>query len=118
MGALRAAELAPYGMIGCGTVFHWYMQGQIEGDDEVALLHAPATQGYRGVSEALVNMRHTLARTCQARILACNACADLLAWLKGLFYGHRTYDALFASPPFVRLPPPTQQALRTFLLAG
>src|SRR5262245_58167109 len=42
MGALRAAELAPYGMIGWGTVFQWYMQGQIAGDDEVALLHMPA----------------------------------------------------------------------------
>ena len=33
MGALRAAELAPYGMIGCGTVFQWYIQGRIAGDD-------------------------------------------------------------------------------------
>src|SRR5262245_22084371 len=115
MGALRAAELAPYGMIGCGTVFQWYVQGRIAGDDEVALLHAPANQGYRGVSEALVNMRDTLARACQAGILASAACAELLAWLKGLFYGHRTYDALFASPPFARLPQPTQQALITFL---
>ena len=117
MGALRAAELAPYGMIGCGTVFQWYVQGRIAGDDEVALLHAPATQGYRGVSEALVNMRDTLEQACQAGILASEACADLLDWLKGLCYGHRTYDALFASPPFARLPQPTQQALRTFLLA-
>jgi hypothetical protein len=115
MGALRAAELAPYGMIGYGTVFQWYVQGRIAGDDEVALLHAPATQGYRGVSEALVNMRHNLERACQAGILAFDVCTDLLAWLKGLFYGHRTYDALFASPPFTHLPQSTQQALRTFL---
>jgi hypothetical protein len=115
MGALRAVELAPYGMIGCGAVFQWYVQGRIAGDDEVALLHAHADQGYRGVSEALVNMRHNLELACQAGILTPDACADMLAWLKGLFYGHRTYDALFASPPFAHLPQPTQQALRTFL---
>jgi hypothetical protein len=117
MGALRAAELAPYGMIGSGTVFQWYVQGRMAGDDEVALLHAPATQGYRGVSEALVNMRDTLAQACQAGLLASEACVDLLDWLKGLWYGHRTYDALCASPPFARLPQPTQRALHTFLLA-
>jgi hypothetical protein len=116
MGALRAVELAPYGMIGYGTVFQWYAQGRIAGDDEVALLHARADQGYCGVSEALVNMRYNLERACQAGILSCDACADLLAWLKGLFYGHRTYDALLASPPFARLPQAMQQALRTFLL--
>ena len=40
MGALRAAELHLFGMIGRGTIFEWYRDGIIEGDDEVALLHA------------------------------------------------------------------------------
>src|SRR6185437_11071516 len=38
MGALRAAELAPFGMRGFGAVFQAYCQGTIDGDDEVAVL--------------------------------------------------------------------------------
>src|SRR5579872_4115480 len=60
MGALRAAELHRFGMIGHGTVFAWYRDGVITGDDEVALQHAPEDLGYRALSEPLVNMRSTL----------------------------------------------------------
>jgi hypothetical protein len=41
MGALRAAELHPFGMAGHGTIFEWYKNGLIEGDDEVAPLPRP-----------------------------------------------------------------------------
>jgi hypothetical protein len=33
MGALRAAELHRFGMIGHGTIFEWYRDGTIDGDD-------------------------------------------------------------------------------------
>src|SRR5216110_1776771 len=41
MGALRAAELWPFGMEGVGRVFGAYRDGLIEDDDEVALTHGP-----------------------------------------------------------------------------
>jgi hypothetical protein len=44
MGALRAVELEPFGMIGTGRVF--------EGDDEVGVLHGPAEIGYPTLTEA------------------------------------------------------------------
>lgn len=62
LGALRAAELAPFGMEGVGAVFEGYQTGALEGDDEVALLHAPAEHGYRPITVALVEVRHALAR--------------------------------------------------------
>ncbi|MFG2439695.1 TfuA-like protein [Streptomyces sp. NPDC048508] len=37
IGALRAAELAPFGMLGVGAVYTAYAQGKITGDDEVAV---------------------------------------------------------------------------------
>ncbi len=116
MGALRAAELRPYGMVGCGTVFRWYVDGVIEGDDEVALLHAPADQGYCPSSEPLVDLRHDLNRACQAGLIQPEGAPALIAWLKGLYYGDRTRDALFASPPFARLSASEQLNLRTFLI--
>src|SRR5699024_12171240 len=44
MGALRAVELAPYGMIGVGAIYRLYRRGAIVDDAEVALLHVD----YRG----------------------------------------------------------------------
>ena len=42
MGALRAAELHPYGIEGVGAhYFEAYRGGEYEDDDEVAVSHAP-----------------------------------------------------------------------------
>ncbi|NVO58349.1 hypothetical protein HW561_21415 [Rhodobacteraceae bacterium B1Z28] len=57
MGALRALELAPYGMVGLGEVFRQFESGGIEGDDEVALSHGPAEMGYIELSVPLVDLR-------------------------------------------------------------
>ncbi len=61
MGALRAAELAAFGMEGVGAIFDAYRSGELEDDDEVAVVHAPAEKGYRALSMAMVNIRATLA---------------------------------------------------------
>jgi hypothetical protein len=60
MGALRAAEMEPFGMTGVGRVFSWYRDGILDGDDEVAILHAPAEMGYRRITVALVEVRAAL----------------------------------------------------------
>src|ERR1700687_1751155 len=61
MGALRAAELAAFGMTGVGAIFEAYRDGLLEDDDEVAVAHGLAEDGYRPLSEAMVNIRATLA---------------------------------------------------------
>ena len=40
MGALRA-ELCPFGMVGVGRIFEAYRDGELEDDDEVAVIHGP-----------------------------------------------------------------------------
>src|SRR5206468_4971333 len=60
MGALRAAELAAFGMIGVGAIFEAYRDGAIEDDDEVAVVHGPPELGYVQLSEAMVNIRATI----------------------------------------------------------
>jgi hypothetical protein len=44
MGALRAAELAPWGMIGAGEIYEAFARGELSADDEVAVAHLPAEQ--------------------------------------------------------------------------
>ena len=61
MGALRAAELHGFGMRGVGQIFADYRDGVLVDDDEVAVLHGPAEADYVAVSEAMVNIRATLA---------------------------------------------------------
>ncbi len=60
MGALRAAELWPYGMRGYGEVFRLYRDGEIDGDDEVAIVHGTADDAHRGYSDPLVSIRIAL----------------------------------------------------------
>src|SRR5580704_4909512 len=61
IGALRAAELDAFGMRGIGDIYQDFRDGVLEDDDEVAVLHGPAELGYPPVTEAMVNIRATLA---------------------------------------------------------
>ncbi|QUS55058.1 TfuA-like protein [Pseudovibrio brasiliensis] len=70
MGALRAAELASFGMVGVGKVFQAYHKGQLEDDDEVAIAHGPAELGYPKLSVAMVNIRATLERAEEERVIS------------------------------------------------
>jgi hypothetical protein len=94
MGALRAAELEPFGMVGVGQVFEWYRSGAIEDDDEVAVAHGPADSGYRAASEAMVNIRHAVASAQAASLITPAVAARLLEAAKALHYSERDYKRL------------------------
>ena len=57
LGALRAAELDSFGMHGAGWVYQAFRDGTLDRDDEVAVRHGTAEDGYRPLSEAMVNIR-------------------------------------------------------------
>ncbi len=94
MGALRAAELAAFGMVGVGAIYAAYASGQLEDDDEVAVAHAPAEDGFRPLSVAMVDIRATLGAAWQAGVLRQAAVETLGTLAKGLFYPQRTYPRL------------------------
>lgn len=62
MGALRAVELEPFGMIGVGQVFRRYRSGEWNDDADVALLHASAEHAHRPLTVPLVVMRDVAER--------------------------------------------------------
>ena len=70
MGALRAAELADFGMTGIGSVFRAYRDQRIVGDDEVALLHADADAGHRPLSWALVDLKYAVAHAHRSGVIS------------------------------------------------
>lgn len=61
LGAIRAAELYSFGMIGIGKVFAAYRDGSIERDDAVMVSHAPAALGHRPLTVALVDIDAAIA---------------------------------------------------------
>lgn len=91
MGALRAAELHPFGMIGVGAIFEAYRDGRLEDDDEVAIVHGPAEMGYPMLSEAMVNIRRTLADAEAEGVLPPDVAGALETIAKELPYRERGY---------------------------
>ncbi len=107
MGALRAADLAQFGMIGMGRIFDAYMSGTygpfddpFDGDDEVAILHGPAEIGYLPVTEAMADIRDTLAEAKRAQVITEVEMTTIAARAKSTFYKRRTWPTLLdiASP--------------------
>lgn len=115
MGALRAAELGPYGMIGVGDVAEGYRRGILDGDDEVALLHAEVEHGYRSFSEPLVNIRATVNAARLAGVVSATTAESLLAAARSLFYPDRAWPRVLRSTD---APPDELDALAAWLPAG
>ncbi|MDG4809418.1 TfuA-like protein [Micromonospora sp. WMMD1120] len=99
MGALRAAELWQFGMRGVGEVFQLYRDGVVTGDDEVAVVHGPAEEGHRTLSEPLVNIRVALRRAVAAGVLADTEAVLLLDIARDLPFRRRSYRALERTAP-------------------
>lgn len=96
MGALRAAELADFGMVGVGWIFEAYRDGILEDDDEVAVAHGTEETGHAPVSEAMANIRRTLEAAEVAGVLTASTRTQLEKIGKDAFYAERSYAALFA----------------------
>jgi hypothetical protein len=92
LGALRAAELDLYGMEGVGTIYGWYRDGIIDGDDEVAVLHTLADDGFRQLTEPLVNIRHHVQQAREAGVLSARTGAVIIGSAKRLCFSERTYE--------------------------
>jgi len=91
MGALRAAELAPYGMRGVGEVYGMYTSGEIDGDDEVGVLHGPAEKGYPAQTVALVNIRYGCREAARAGLFAAASGGRIVAAAKELPFAYRAW---------------------------
>jgi hypothetical protein len=103
MGALRAAELAPFGMRGVGRVFAAYRDGcwpgdaaPFEDDDEVAVIHAPQQAGGMPLSDAMVDLRATLDAAVAAGIVAAADARTLTEASKARPFAERCFAAMAA----------------------
>jgi hypothetical protein len=126
MGALRAAELAPFGMRGVGRIFEAYRDGVLAGcgdapfedDDEVAVVHGPPESGYVAASEAMVNVRCTLAEAERVGLIGSAVRGQLVAIAKGLFFPERSYDRVLAEGRAAGIAESALAALEAWLPTG
>jgi hypothetical protein len=118
MGALRAVELESFGMVGVGSVFEAFRSGSLEDDDEVAVVHGPAEAGYFKGSDALVNIRATLASAAGQGVISEETRASLTDVAKRLFYPDRRYDRVLADGAAAGVSNETCERLRGWLPFG
>lgn len=96
MGALRAAELAPFGMIGCGAIFAAYATGRITADDEVAVTHAPAVLGAAPLSIAQVDIRAAVLAGVRAGVIDVEAARALRDASAAIHFRDRSWAVIAA----------------------
>ena len=93
MGALRAAELDDLGMIGVGQVYKDYRMGNIESDDDVAVVINPET--LEQLSEALISMNYNFKAAMDEGVINEAEYKILVKTAKSIYYPKRTYDKVF-----------------------
>jgi hypothetical protein len=112
MGALRAVELAPLGVVGVGTVFRWYRDGVIDDDAEVALLHGDAEHGFRPLTLPLVAVRAAAEAAREEGVLSAREARALVSAGGTIHYRERSWRAVLAA---ARLTGAALARLRAFL---
>jgi hypothetical protein len=93
LGALRAAELAPLGMTGVGTVFELYRSGRVIADDEVAVAYS--REDGRPLSEAMINIRVALNQARREGVIERAAARRLIAVARALYFPDRSWPGLW-----------------------
>lgn len=115
MGALRAAELADFGMNGVGRIFESLRDGTLEDDDEVAVDHGPVDANYLALNDAMVDIRLTFAAAMAEGIVEKATESALVRIAKQLFFTERTYATILERAHHAGLPDREVKELRLWL---
>ena len=93
-GALRAAELAPYGMQGIGNIYRLYRRAAIADDDEVCVTHAIAEMDFMPLSEPMISIRYTLRDLRRRGVISGAEETAIAAALKAAHFSERTLERI------------------------
>ena len=117
MGALRAAELSAFGMVGVGDIYAAFANGTLMDDDEVTVLHGePAA--YRELSVAMVDIRATLAKAEDESVISRSSRDRLEQLAKRVNYTERSFAGLLALAESDGIAHGQRDALRAWLHEG
>ena len=94
IGALRAAELHTFGMVGFGWVYRAFRRGILRDDDEVCVLHAVSELNFEPLSEAMVNIRYSLKMMRNRGLISRHSEAHIASCLKEHHFSKRGLPAV------------------------
>jgi hypothetical protein len=97
LGALRAAELWPAGMLGSGLIYRLYRRGVLVDEDEVAVLFDPH-RPHPPLTAALVDVRWALRSAVRHGRLTAPAAGSLLEQARSLPFAERTWRHCSCAP--------------------
>lgn len=95
MGALRASELDVLGMHGIGYVYNQYASGEVDSDDDVAVMLDSET--LEALSEPLINMKYVFTNAASQNIITEDEKDELLEIAKKTYYPKRNYSQTLSS---------------------
>ena len=93
MGAIRAAELQSYGMIGYGQVYAQFMKNKDLPDDAVTQLHGNSPD-YAAYSEPYIHLEAALRELYSDCSIDAKQYRSIREYLLSQWYGHRSWDLL------------------------
>jgi TfuA protein len=93
MGALRAVELRNIGMQGLGLIYQYYLTGQVEDDDEVAVIFNKKNN--KSYSYPLINLRYSLKHLKATKKLAIEVADEILEKEKERYFPFRNFNSIY-----------------------
>jgi hypothetical protein len=114
MGALRAVEMARYGMIGVGEVYRLYASGELTDDADVAVAYGTTESRYRPLSEPVVNILATLRLAGYEGLVDDYQQRSLLAIARSIYFPERTLQRFFRQAAATGFPPHILDRLSVF----
>jgi hypothetical protein len=118
IGALRAAECAPFGMEPIGRIAEQYLRGERTKDADVAVAHAAADRGWHPLSEPIVNVEATLDAAVSTGVLTPHAATTLRDAAGRQFYAHRTWRSILDAADPLHCEHEELQAFAAWLSSG
>lgn len=110
LGALRAAECAPFGMEVVGPIARSYQLGTRTEDADVCLVHAPAELDFMPLTEPLVDVEATVAAMRAAGLAGPGEAEALLVAARSIYFADRTVETITAMAGLHELAPVYRKA--------
>jgi hypothetical protein len=95
MGALRAAEMDMYGMVGVGVIYDWFRRNVVTRDDDVALMFgAVDDRSYRATTVPMVNVMWTVREFKRLDLMSAPSRRRLSLAARRIHWSERTWFAV------------------------
>lgn len=100
IGALRAAELSSFGMVGVGLIYRWYRRWLLTAEDAVAVQSGPAQLGFLPLTDALIDLQRTFSSIMRQKIITSAERDHLVAIARQTNFRDRTLAKVLRSAGF------------------